>query len=339
MYRYTLADARNSGALKRIAGVCSSSQQFTDLVNEATRRLLRRGDWFDTDFNLRLCVSGCIIAWPRFVGAIRGVRFAGCYNTGASVFNNFYSFVNPLVAWGNLYHNNYGTNSGVLEDTNLAPVFNDISGTTGKLLRYYVVNYEDIGKTITINGTQYGGQPLQTQDSAGHFTNGINITAAAPYGTNAALVTRIDAITRQATTGLGYLYEYDPATGYLRDLAVYQPGETNPRFRRSKILNKPVSFTQPDANGICWTNIDALVKVEFVEVQNPGDYLMLDNFDAIKFMIQAINAEDASDTQTSEARITQAIRELNFELRNKNPDQQTPVFVNAIMGGQLANPI
>ncbi len=336
MYRYTLADARNSGPLKAIAGVCSSSQKFSDLVNEAQRRLLRRGDWFDTDFQLRLCVSGCTIAWPRFVGAIRGVKFAGCYTQIATIFNQWYSFTNP---YANNRWNLYGDNYGVLEDINMAPTFNDIDGTTGKLLRYYVVNNEDIGKTITINGTQYGGQPLQTQDSAGHFTNGIVIAAGAPYGTNAALVTRIESITRQATTGLAYLYQYDPTTNVLRDLAVYQPNETNPRFRRSKILNKPVNARGADANGICWTNIDALVKVEFVPVANDLDFLMIDNFDALKFMIQAINAEEANDEQTALVKITKAIQELNFELRNKNLDGQTSVYVNALSGRGIVNPI
>lgn len=337
MYKYTLSDARNSGALKAISGVCSSSQKFADLLNEAQRRLLRRGDWFDTDFQIRLCVSGCTIAWPRFVGAIRGVRFGGCFTTPATVFNQWFSFTNP-IGYPNGYWNRWNSNAGVLEDINMAPVFNDIDGTTGKLLRYYVVNNEDIGKTITINGTRYGGQPLQQANSANHFTNGITIAAAAPYGTNAALVTRIESITRQATTGLAYLYQYDPTTNVLRDLAIYQPNDTNPRFRRSKIVNKPLSTNPPDANGICWTNIDALVKVEFVPVVSDLDFLMIDNFDALKFMIQAINAEEANDEQTALVKITKAIQELNFELRNKNLDGQTSVFVNAVSGRGIINP-
>ena len=90
--------------------------------------------------------------------------------------------------------------------------------------------------------------------------------------------------------------------------------------------------------GICWTNIDALVKVEFVPVQNDVDFLMIDNFDALKFMIQAINAEEANDEQTALVKITKAIQELNFELRNKNLDGQTSVFVNAVSGRGIINP-
>jgi len=341
MYKYTLNDAMNAPELKAVAGVCSGSKDFISLVNQAQRRLLKRGDWFDTEFTLRLCVSGCNIAWPSFVGAIRALKFGGCFNQQASIFNQWYSFINPIAGYwgggGNGWGANWPSSNPVIQDINMAPVFNDVTGTTGKLIRYYVVNYEDVGKTITINGTVYGGQPLQ-ELSGGVTVNGVTLTAAAPYASTSALVTRIDAINRQATTGLAYLYEYDPVANTLRDLAVFQPAETNPRFRRSKILNKPISLNPPDPNGICWTNIDALVKIEFIPVVSVRDYLMIDDFDALKFMFQAINAEEARDYTSSETNITQAIRELNFGLRNKNSDGQTSVFVNALSGRGIVNP-
>lgn len=334
MYKFTLQSAIDAPELSDVSGVCAGSPKFISLVNQAQRRLLKRGDWFDTDFQIRMCISGCTIAWPRFVGAIRGVRANGCSNQPSTIFNNWFSFTSPSANWwGDRWSSNYAT----LEDINLAPTFNDVSGTTGRLIRYYVVNYEDVGKTITINGVQYGGQPLQ-ELSGGVTVNGVTLAAAAPFASTSQLVTRIDAITRQATTGLAYLYEYDPVANTLRDLAIFQPNETNPRFRRSKILNKPVNSSPPDANGIRWTNIDALVKVEFVPVANVRDYLLIDDFDALKFMFKAVNAEDASDYQSSEMNITQAIRELNFGLRNKNLDGQTPVFVNAIPGRGIVSP-
>ena len=42
-YQYTLLDLKNSGAIKNIAGVAVASPAFVDLVNEAQRRLMRRG--------------------------------------------------------------------------------------------------------------------------------------------------------------------------------------------------------------------------------------------------------------------------------------------------------
>jgi hypothetical protein len=199
-----------------------------------------------------------------------------------------------------------------------------------------------VGKTITIFGTQYGGQPLQEQINA-VWQNGLTLTTAAPYVTSTVLVTHINAITRQATDGNCYLYEYDPAAypiaPHLRDLAGFDAGDTNPRIRRSTIKNKPYNCGSPDANGITWTNIEALVKLEFIPVVNPRDFLLLDNLDALNFMVQALKSEEAGDKQAAEASILMAVRELNFELRDKNADDQMPVRVNSVIGRKIKNPL
>jgi hypothetical protein len=330
MYSITLEDAQNNLGLTKVSGVCSTSDDFTEYLNESMRRLIRRGNWFDTEFVVNFCVSGCIIAWPRWVGAINGVRF-GCSKPG-QLFNNNFRFVGP-------HHRHHGFHcNAVIEDANLGPTANEISGTTGKLLRYYTTLSTDIGKGITIFGKQYGGQPLMEQIN-GVWNQGQTIVAAAPYGTSTTLFTSIESITRDATDGPAYLYEVDPATGLLRDLAMFEPSDTNPRIRRSKIVSRPWNASKADSNGICWTNIEALVKLQFVPVANPRDFLCIDNLDALKFMIQAIKAEEAQDSTNSEACILKAIRELNFELREKNPDEQTAMRVSPVMGRRIYNPM
>jgi hypothetical protein len=325
-FRFQLSDARNDLGIKSISGVCGSSAQLAQYVNEAQRRLMRRGNWYDTEWVVSFCVSGNIIAWPRWVGSVNGIRFGK--GRPGQLFNNNYSFVGP-----HLRHSGFHCDT-VIEDANMGPCANEVSGTAGKLIRYYVVNPADVGKTITLYGSQYGAQPLQ--DSTG--AAGLSLTAANPYGASTTLVTRIDSVVRQATIGMAYLYEFDPTANTLRDLAAFEPGETNPRIRRSIIHNKPYNRDQADANGICWTTMEALIKLEFIPVVNDRDFLMIDNLDAIKFMIQAIKAEEANDEQTAELKISKAIRELNFDLRDKNGDDQMPIRVNSVLGSRIRNP-
>lgn len=332
-YKFQLQDAQNDLSFKKVSGVCSTSADFSDYINRAQRRLMRRGKWFDTEWVVSFCVSGCIIAWPRWVGSVNGIRFGR--GRPGQLFNNNYAFVGP-------HHRHSGFHcDAVVEDANLGPCGNEVSGTTGKLVRYYTTKTTDIGKTITLFGTQYGGQPLQEQ-VAGVWKNGITLTAAAPWAQSTALVTRIDAITRQATDGMAYLYEYDPVAypvaPSLRDLAAFDPGDTNPRIRRSIIKNKPINCGQPDANGICWTTIEALVKLEFIPVVNPRDFLLIDNLDALVYMVRALKEEEAGDKSASEASILMAVREMNFELRDKNADDQIPIRVNSVMGCRIKNP-
>src|SRR5690606_21093600 len=105
-----------------------------------------------------------------------------------------------------------------------------------------------------------------------------------------------------------------------RDLAFYEPGETHPRYRRSFIENFNCIPTQcGETDGVTYRSLEALVKLQFVEVVSDYDFLPIDNFDAIKFMIQAIRLEEENKDELAEVKIAKAIRELNFELRNKLP--------------------
>jgi hypothetical protein len=174
---------------------------------------------------------------------------------------------------------------------------------------------------------------------SGAWQNGTTLTAGKPWVASKDLVTHIDAITRQATDGMAYLYEFDPAANTLRDLAAFEPNDTNPRIRRSIIRNRPHNCGSPDANGIHWTTVEALIKLEFVPVVNGRDFLMIDNLDALTFMVQALKQEEANDKQSSEASITEAIREMNFELRDKNSDGQIPVRVQSVLGSRIKNPM
>jgi hypothetical protein len=339
-YQYQLIDAKNSGALRNIAGVAVASPAFIDLVNEAQRRLMRRGNFYGMEQVIRICTSGCYIVWPKYVGTVMAVRFCHQHGIPPLMQNNWYSFIGSNAGSFSGYHGtagSYGTHGFtsqiVIEDAGTVPTQNDIVDTTGKQIRYQVVQANDLGKTITLYGKQYGAQPLQELVS-GVWQNGVTLTAATPYAATTQLVTQIESVTRQATQGMAYLFEYDPTTTALRNLATYEPNETNPRYRRSKVFGMPCGTA--DANGIKWRQLEALVKLEFVPVSNDRDFLLIDNFDAIKFMIQAIKFEEANDDQNAEIKITKAIRELNMESSDKNPDEQTAIRVS-LTGSTLRN--
>jgi hypothetical protein len=341
-YQFQLSDLKNSGAIRNIAGVAVASPAFVDLTNESQRRLLRRGNFEGLEQVIRICTSGCYIVWPKYVKTPLAVRFCDHRHsqTPPMMQNNWYSFMGAHTGGFYGYHGTTGAygqhnfpSEIVVEDAGTVPMQNDIDDTTGKQIRYQVVQANDLGKTITLYGKQYGAQPLQEQVN-GIWNNGVTLTAATPYASTTQLVTKIESVTRQATQGMAYLFEYDPTTTALRNLSTYEPNETNPRYRRSRIHNFP--HGKLDANGIQWRQVEALVKLEFIPVVNDRDFLLIDNFDAIKFMIQAIKFEEANDDTNAEVKITKAIRELNFESRDKNPDNQTAIRVS-VSGGTLRN--
>ncbi len=320
VYQTSLADARAS-ELADVASVCSSSERFVSLVNQAQRRLLRRGNWFSTEQLVRFCIYDRCLTLPRYVATLLGLRHCGCQP--AQIFNNWYAIYGPSAHWNSSF---------VVRDDGQSPTFNSIANPLGSPIRYHVVKANDVGKTITIFGTQFGGQPLQELDANGNWRDGLTITAARPFAQTSVLVTHITSVLREATQGMSYLYEaYDTTTNpvTLRALATYDPGETNPRYRRVRLDNLCMASGCEDAHGRRIIAMEALVKLAFVPVVHDWDFLLIDNMDAMKMMIQAIKKEEANDFQGAQEIIVAACREMNLEDRNLLPKEQTVIEVNS----------
>ena len=337
-YRFQLADARANIGIRNVAGKCASSDEFVDLVNRATRRLLKRGAWWGTEVVSKLCVHGCDIVWPRYIGTVEGIRF--CCAGQADIKNNWYSILGP-VGHGTGYGYNWYTDITVF-DAGTSPVFNQITGNEGKFLRYQIVKSQDIGKKITFYGKQFGGQPLQELNTATPpaWKMGLTLPAVVPIAQTTTLVTEIKEIVMEPTEGMKYVYQYDPISTNLLMLGSYEPNETNPQYRRSRIQNLQRIPVKPDANGVKNYQIEVMSKLEYIEVQNDRDFLIIDDWDALTFAIQSIRFDEANDPANAETYINKAIRELNFESRTKNPAQQFVVKAR-VMGSDriVTNPI
>jgi len=329
MFTLQLKNARESLALKAISGQCSNSNEFVAVLNEAMRRLDRRGNFFNTDQLMEFCVYNGCITWPRMVGTVLGIR--PCGSQSLDIRNSWYNIIGPRNC--NNFHSAW-----VMKDHGTAPCYNDITGDSGKYLRVYPTKREDVGKTISFFGIDGNGQPLQ--EKVGNiWRRGVTLTIQAPYVQSNMLVKRIDSVVKQITQSNILLYQYDPVTETQQDMAVYEPSETNPNYRRSIIdgfCNLPGSNNK--INGVKWKKVEVLVKLQFVECLADEDFLAIDCLDAIKFMIQCIRSEEAGDLQKAEIFKLKAIEELNFESRDKNPGNQTVVRINPI-GRYLANPI
>ena len=330
-YRFQLSDARADIGVRNVAGKCVNTDEFSDLVNRVTRRLMKRGSWWGLEQVVKLCVYGCDIVWPKYVSTVLGIRTCAGQ---MDIRNGWYAILGPTCRY------DQWSSNLTMFDNGTAPCFNEISGNTGKLLRYHTVKQQDIGKTITFYGKQYGGQPLQELDANGDWQMGLTLTAAAPIAQTTVLATKITQVVRQATQGMCYLYEYDPATALLRTLAVYEPNETNPQYRRSTVRNLGNIPMHVDTNNVKSWTLEALCKLEYFPAVNDRDFLLIDDFDALAQGMQALRLEEAQDLEGAERYWMKAISELNFESRNRNPGNQFTTKVN-VMGSSriITNPI
>lgn len=336
-YELTLGDLRSDSLIKSVSGVCNDSDRFADQVNAVTRRLMRKGQWFNTTAVMRLCIYGCYIVLPRQVGTLMGIRFCGTNADWIQIKNNWWSVASYKAcnAWGRSSLN------AVLKDSGTVPCYNEITGTTGKYIRWCPVKSNDVGKAMRIYGTQYGGQPLQEQNSAGEWVDGITLTLAAPYVQTTKLVTKITHVTlATATEGMTYLYQVDPSTLDLLDLAAYQPGETRPSYRSYRIENICSICSTKDDYDRDVRQADALVKLQYIKAVSDDDFVMLSNLDALALGIAALRAEEADDDVLAEIKWTKAVKELNLELRDKEGNMATVIRVNDLgANNPILNPI
>jgi hypothetical protein len=334
-YRFQLADAKADIGIRNAAGSCPDSEEFADLVNRATRRLMKRGSFFETEVLVKLCVDSCRVVWPRYVDSVRGIRFC-CYGQ-VEVANNWFSIIGAHCG------GHAGWLAPVAFSGTTVPCHTEITGNTGHFVRYYHVKNQDVGKTIKIFGTQYGGQPLQELDANGNWVQGITLTAAVGgFVQSSVLVTKITEVVRDVTQGSAFLYQYDatmPGTGLLQ-LAAFEPNETHPSYRVSYVNGINQIRSGEDANGRKIYTLEAIVKLAYWPVANDRDFLFLGNFDALAFAIQSIKFDEANDPQNAEIYLRKAINDLNFESREKDPGSQFQVQARWMGScGGVVNPI
>ena len=329
----TLGQAKKS-SLKAVAGACPSSDDFIGLVNEATRRLMRRGDWAGTVVPIYLCVrSGCVV-FPRYVGQVRKINLCNQNVSVTNMWGDFLQYESPAWRTGNEWwgDNSFGRWLGSpaqMVQSSRTPLFQDIMGD-GRYVRAYPTARKDVGKEVTIFGVDNNGQTLRTRDSTDDtWSDGWVLTLASPYVSTSAYVRRIDRVLLpDDLQGDVRLYAYNAAGLVLEELATYEPGDENPAFEKYVLHGSACGQCSCDNA----TGAVALVKLKYVPAKTDKDLVLIENLDALKFMIQCIKAEEASTRDDARQWELDAIRELNLDLRDQMPEDQTPVSNNPFSG-------
>ncbi len=324
----TYAQAKDS-TLADVAGTCSNSDLFRSYLNKSVRMLMNRGNFWGTVQKIRVCVYNNCITWPRYVATPLAVNIA---NHWTPVYNNWWGFM-PLNYRSDFGHGGFGFSNGcctgnlAVENDGVTPVFNQVKCGQANYIRVYPSVQADIGKTTTIFGVDSNGQTIRTKVNSTTWQDGVTLTLALPFVSTPMQVQEVTRIHKEVTQGVVRYYQYDSNNDVLLDLVSYDPYETDPMYRHSKIANfrSLQSCSQRPCNGL--VQIDALVKLEFVEVKTDSDLVLIENLDALEDAIQGIKKKQQGDTEGGLLLMNSAVHELNLELRNRFPLDQTPVEV------------
>lgn len=326
----TLLEAKAS-SLGNIAGACTNSDAFLELLNDGIEELMLRGDWSGTLVPIYVCAqSGCAV-FPRYVKSVRKINLC---RTRAPIKSIWYGFMdNGSSAW---WHNYIGPECYGVTAGPQTPVFQDIMGEA-RLVRAFPSVQADIDKTVTIFGVDNNGQPLRHRQADGLWYDGWPITLAAPYGvtTDGAHpsplpVRRIDRVILDDMNGIVRLFAYNTVTTLLEPLGEYAPGETNPEYQRYSFHTSGTGGTC--STGGCSTSVLALVKLRFIPVRYDTDLVLVNNLGALKRYMQSLKYDEAGDTKGADRYEAKAIRSLNLQLRDDMPDDQMSVDLGELGG-------
>jgi hypothetical protein len=308
--------------INRISGTCAGSDDWYQMLNDATRQLMRRGNWWGTVKRFTGCIYNGCITWPHYVGTVLAINRCG---RSAPPKNQWYDFDAVLPEHVRHWNHNQSflcAHDLALVDHDTSPVFNQIPCNTNRFLQFYITQPTDAGKTITIFGVDGNGLEVLTTRSDGTIQPGIILSLAIPFVQTPILFRRIDRVIKDITDGPVYGYQFDGTNTF--PLATYSSGETLPDYRSNKLLTSSCTTT----NCQQWpSKISAFVKLEFVEARRPDDLILIDNLDALAVAMQSVKLGDAYDSAGAETMMVRAVHELNIDLRNKLPIDQVPVRV------------
>lgn len=210
------------------------------------------------------------------------------------------------------------------------PVFQNIPCGKARYVRAYTSVRADIGKKIRIFGIDSNGQTIRTKDSDGVWNEGVELTLPDPstiaYASTPFTIREITRVIKEVTSGMLRLFQYDADDNTLHECAAYAPSETQPDYRHSRIQG----YSQLCCPGSCNSqakSLQALVKLEFIAATADTDLILIPNLDALALAIQWARLSDAQD-DNADKMMFRAVKELNLEMRDKFPEEQTPISVN-----------
>jgi hypothetical protein len=317
----------------RVLGFCPTDPRVADYTNEAARRLLRQGLWAGCYGRFTVCTcNGCIV-WPRMVETIES--FATCWGVGA-VRNQWFEFMEggfglQQAAGQDItpYQQAYYGGQNLIDRGNTC-TYRDISGGQTSYLRAYPGDRSDVGKTMILRGNDENGIFIRSKVN-GVWIDGEQVTLALPYVQTTNLFTTLTTVIRQPTNTVTRLYEFDGTNE--TDLAVYDPDETLPEYRRSMI---PVNCT-PSSEGARRVPITIMAKLRHIPVASDNDIVIPPCEDAIKLMVQAIRKEQNDLIAEAVAYEQRAVKTLQDMTQHYLGDAAVPMrFVGSDnWGGSL----
>lgn len=279
--RTTLLDFKNS-RIPAIMNLAPGDARTIQLCNEAQQRLIQNGEMFYGLFQrIQFCLdSGCLVL-PRQIASIESVALC---DRPIAVRNRWFEFLDTgygLQSDGVCGAGSCGANQ--LLDRGETCAFADLIGQD-KTIKVYTDVTEATDAIITLLGYDENNIWIRTFVD-GEWIDGEQVSLSGGPNTSTKLFTSLTGVQKPITLGTVRLYEYDTTLLTQRAIAIYEPDETNPSYRKMFINGLDGATCCDSADTI---QVTVMAKLEYIPARRDTDWLLIGNLPALKDEIQSI---------------------------------------------------
>ena len=265
------------------SGTCSY-ERGVKAVNQARRLLWNKRGWTSQEEYVQICcVNDCFTLPSRY----EQIKLAWIGNESASLADEWFNATNAFAL-----HADNSCHRGIVEVGGLHVLFRDYT-THPYQIGVMAEDAEDIGVELM----------FEAQDQYDTYHK-VKVTTANPptLAKSDLLVKGIRGVTKPVTKGRIRVYAYDTALEAKTLIAIYQPNDANPTFRRFKAPRTCECITLY-ASKKYFDLTDPKELVEFIP-------------DAMIYAILALNSRDNRKAQEFLVNIDLAIKEQEKEMEN-----------------------
>jgi hypothetical protein len=293
------------------SGTCSDDRAYK-AVNQARRLLWNKRGWTSIEEYVQICcVNDCFTLPARY----EQIKLAWIGNDSASLNDEWFNATNAFALQaGNSCHR------GIVEVGGLHVLFRDYT-THPYQIGVMAEEAEDIGVELM----------FEAQDQYDTYHK-VKVTTANPptLAKSDLLVKGIRSVTKPVTKGRIRVYAYDTALEAKTLIAIYQPNDAHPTFRRFKAPRTCECITLY-ASKKYFDLTDPKELVEFIP-------------DAMIYAVLALNSRENRKAQEFLSNLSLAVQEQEKEMENVEIPTAAPIrFANYsradnLIGSDLLSP-
>lgn len=283
--RLTVAKARDL-LYEHVDASNPMDEKFLRCLNQVVQRFIDSGLWAKAEFEVELGAPNGYITLPRRASALLGMRVSN------QTPRRIYALAHEFNEVGPGSHEFDRAMTAAVEMADSC-VHTDLTEASTVYLRV-AEGDSGIGGEAVLRGYDADGARLFSPDGS----DGIRVTLAEGDNNFPQQVAVIESLTLPEMT------KHSSLRVGTTELGSYEPGESDPSYRRYKVGSVPAGCT-----------VHALCSRRHVDLVNEGDLVIPSNVGALKHGIIALRLEDQSDLDTSVAHFDQAYALLNSELR------------------------